>query len=173
MEENKTIKLKSLVDGKSIEILQKAIERSEILKGMAQDYPDSSELEVKSVSSDDLLKIKEYLEHYIKEEPKEVERPLRSKDFKECVNEFDYQFISKLENYDKLKSLILSANFLNIKPLINLAFNDFGGSISPISNKLSFNSINFSSILTLSDLLLNKYFIKSDLDLFSGIFETI
>ena len=58
MEENKTIKLKSLVDGKSIEILQKAIERSEILKGMAQDYPDSSELEVKSVSSDDLLKIK-------------------------------------------------------------------------------------------------------------------
>ena len=136
MEENKTIKLKSLVDGKSVEILREAIERSEILKGMAQDYPDSSELEVKSVSSDDLLKIKEYLEHYIKEEPKEVERPFRSKDFKECVNEFDYQFISKLENYDKLKSLILSANFLNIKPLINLLSANIAHKIKGINTSM-------------------------------------
>ena len=136
MEENKTIKLKSLVDGKSVEILREAIERSEILKGMAQDYPDSSELEVKSVSSDDLLKIKEYLEHYVKEEPKEVERPLRSKDFKECVNEFDYQFVSKLENYDKLKSLILSANFLNIKPLINLLSANIAHKIKGINTSM-------------------------------------
>ena len=106
MEGDKKINLKTELDGKIIEISIKALERSEILKGMLQDYPDSPELLVKNVKGDDLLKIKEYLEHYEKEEPKEVERPLKSKDFKECVNEFDYQFVSKIANYDEL----LSAN---------------------------------------------------------------
>ena len=120
MEGDKIIKIKTEIDGKIIELSVKAAERSEIFKGMLQDYPDSPELTVKNVRGDDLLKIKEYLEHYKNEEPKEVDRPLKSKDFKECVNEFDYQFVSKIGNYDELKNLILSANFLNIKPLINL-----------------------------------------------------
>ena len=120
MDDIKIIKIKTEIDGKIIELSKKAAERSEIIKGMLQDYPDSPELLVKNVKGDDLIKIKEYLEHYEKEEPKEVDRPLKSKDFKECVNEFDYQFVSKIGNYDELKNLILSANFLNIKPLINL-----------------------------------------------------
>ena len=146
MEGDKKINLKTELDGKIIEISIKALERSEILKGMLQDYPDSPELLVKNVKGDDLLKIKEYLEHYEKEEPKEVERPLKSKDFKECVNEFDYQFVSKIANYDELKNLILSANFLNIKPLINLLAANIAHKIKGINTSTIRNTFNIKEL---------------------------
>ena len=81
-----------------------------------------------------------------KEEPKEVERPLRSKDFKECVNEFDYQFVSKIENYDELKNLILSANFLNIKPLINLLSANIAHKIKGINTSTIRNTFNIKEL---------------------------
>ena len=146
MEGEKKINIKTEIDGKIIELSNKAAERSEILKGMLQDYPDSPELTVKNVRGDDLLKIKEYLEHYKNEEPKEVERPLKSKDFKECVNEFDYQFVSKIGNYEELKNLILSANFLNIKPLINLLSANIAHKIRGINTSTIRNTFNIKEL---------------------------
>ena len=146
MEDNKIIKLKTEIDGKTMEISKKAAEKSEILKGMIEDYPDSPELLVKNIKGDDLIKIKEYLEHYENEEAKEVERPLKSKDFKECVNEFDYQFVSKIENYDELKNLILSANFLNIKPLINLLSANIAHKIKGINTSTIRNTFNIKEL---------------------------
>ena len=146
MDDNKIIKIKTEIDGKIIELSKKAAERSEIIKGMLQDYPDSPELLVKNVKGDDLIKIKEYLEHYEKEEPKEVDRPLKSKDFKECVNEFDYQFVSKIGNYDELKNLILSANFLNIKPLINLLSANIAHKIKGINTSTIRNTFNIKEL---------------------------
>ena len=146
MEGEKKINIKTEIDGKIIELSSKAAERSEILKGMLQDYPDSPELTVKNVRGDDLLKIKEYLEHYKNEEPKEVERPLKSKDFKECVNEFDYQFVSKIGNYEELKNLILSANFLNIKPLINLLSANIAHKIRGINTSTIRNTFNIKEL---------------------------
>ena len=114
------IRLRSLVDQSVVEISRKSTEKSELLKGLLNDYPDSPELGVKMVNGKALEKIKEYFEHYENEEPKEVERPFKSKDLKECLSEFDYKFVSSLENNDELKNLILAANFMNIKSLINL-----------------------------------------------------
>ena len=116
---NKEIKLRT-DDGKVVELSKKAAERSEILKGMIEDYPDESELQVKNIKGDALIKIKEYLEHYEETEPKEVPKPLKSNDFKECVDEWDYNFIGKIDDNDTLENLILAANFLNIKPLLIL-----------------------------------------------------
>ena len=116
---NKLVKIRT-EDGKVVELSKKAAERSEILKGMIEDYPDDPELHIKSVKGDALLKIKEYLEHYEVSEPKEVTKPLKSNDFKECVDEWDYDFIGKVEDNEVLENLILAANFLNIKPLLIL-----------------------------------------------------
>ena len=116
---NKTIKVLS-EDGKVVELSKKAAEKSEILKGMIEDYPDDTELQVKSIKGDALIKIKEYLEHYEELEPKEVPKPLKSADFKECVDEWDYNFIGKVDDNETLENLILAANFLNIKPLLIL-----------------------------------------------------
>ena len=116
---NKEIKLRS-EDGKIVELSKKAAEKSEILKGMIEDYPDDTEIQVKSVKGEALIKIKEYLEHYEEIPPKEVSKPLKSNDFKECVDEWDYNFIGKIDDNDTLENLILAANFLNIKPLLIL-----------------------------------------------------
>ena len=116
---SKTIKVRT-DDGKVVELSKKAVERSEILKGMIEDYPDESELQVKNIKGDALIKIKEYLEHYEETEPKEVPKPLKSNDFKECVDEWDYNFIGKVDDNETLENLILAANFLNIKPLLIL-----------------------------------------------------
>ena len=116
---NKVVKIRT-EDGKLVELSKKASESSEILKGMIEDYPDDPELQVKSVKGDALIKIKEYLEHYEDSEPKEVTKPLKSNDFKECVDEWDYGFIGTVEDNEVLENLILAANFLNIKPLLIL-----------------------------------------------------
>ena len=116
---NKEIKLRS-EDGKIVELSKKAAEKSEILKGMIEDYPDDTEIQVKSVKGEALIKIKEYLEHYEEIPPKEVSKPVKSNDFKECVDEWDYNFIGKIDDNDTLENLILAANFLNIKPLLIL-----------------------------------------------------
>ena len=116
---NKTIKVVS-EDGKVVELSKKAAEKSEILKGMIEDYPDDTELQVKSVKGDALVKIKEYLEHYEETEPKEIHKPLKGTDFKDCVDEWDYNFIGKVDDNETLENLILAANFLNIRPLLIL-----------------------------------------------------
>ena len=114
------IKVRSQVDQSVIEITKNSAKRSEILKGLLNDYPDSTELTINEVNGKALEKIQEYLDHYDNKEPKEVQRPFKSKILKECLNEFDYNFVSNVENYDDLKNLLLAANFMHIKPLINL-----------------------------------------------------
>ena len=120
MEElNEMIKVKSELDGFEIDLIKKAANNSVVLKGLIEDFPNDEVLPIR-VNKDALLKIKEYLEHYKDEKPKEIETPLKSSELKECVDEWDYNFIGKEENIEVLENLILAANVLDIKPLLNL-----------------------------------------------------
>ena len=106
-------------DGKKVEISNKAVQRSVLVKGIIEDYPDDAEVPLNNVKSDILNKIKEYLEHYENTEPKEIERPLPSQNFKECVDEWDNNYIDV--DLDLIFELILGANYMDIKPLLELA----------------------------------------------------
>ena len=66
-----------------------------------------------------MKKIKDYLEHYENEEPKNIERPLPSQNFKECVDEWDFKYIDV--DLELTFELILGANYMDIKPLLELA----------------------------------------------------
>ena len=119
-DENQMIKLKT-DDGNILEISMKAAKRSQIIKNMIEaDQEKTNEYDIKKVDFNSLKKIKEYLEHYESIEPKAIPKPMRNADFKECVDEWDYNFIGKEENIEILLNLINSANFLDIKPLIDL-----------------------------------------------------
>ena len=61
----------------------------------------------------------EYLEYYKDEEPKEIERPLPSSNFLECVDKWDFDFMDI--DLDLIFEIILAANYLDIKPLVELA----------------------------------------------------
>ena len=106
-------------DSEKIEVSAKAVQRSVLVKGIIEDYPDDAEVPLNNVKSKTLKKIKEYLEHYENEEPKEIERPLPSQNFKECVGEWDYNFIEL--DLDDTFEIILGANYMDIKPLLELA----------------------------------------------------
>jgi S-phase kinase-associated protein 1 len=117
MDNSKIITLVSS-DGDKLQISEKAASRSQLLKGMIDLYQDDPEIPLK-VKSHILQKIIAYLEYYKDAEPKEIEKPLPSNNFNECVEAWDYQFID-LE-LDLIFEIILAANYMDIKPLMELA----------------------------------------------------
>ena len=117
MDGEKTIKVKSS-DGKVIELSTKAASKSKLLSGVIQDYPEDSEFPLNKINGATLEKVKEYLVHYQDSEPRQIEKPL-PKDFKDCVDEWDYKFIG--DDNDQILALIFAANFMDIKPLLDLA----------------------------------------------------
>lgn len=67
-----------------------------------------------------LKKVLEYCEHYWNSTPKEIKKPLISKELCENgVEEWDAKFI-ELDKMDDLIDLIVAANFLDIEGLVNL-----------------------------------------------------
>ena len=132
MEVDITIKVISS-DGKEIEMSKKAASKSNILKGIMEDYPDNTEFPLNNVTSPILEKIKEYLEHYKDKEPEKIEIPLKSNNFKECVSEWDYNYLG--ENIDLIFDLINASNFMDIKSLYELASAKLGSKIKGISSE--------------------------------------
>jgi S-phase kinase-associated protein 1 len=118
MENQKTITFVSS-DGEKFQINEIAARRSQLIKGVIDDFPDDPEVPLHNVKSNILEKIIKYLEYYKDNEPREIERPLSSGNFNECVDAWDFQFID-LE-LDQIFELILSANYMDIKPLMELA----------------------------------------------------
>ena len=117
MDGEKTIKVKSS-DGKVIELSTKAASKSKLLNGIIEDFPEDSEFPLKNINGATLEKVKEYLVHYQDSEPRQIEKPLQ-KDFKDCVDEWDYKFIG--DDNTQILSLISAANFMDIRPLLDLA----------------------------------------------------
>ena len=117
MDIEKTIKVKSS-DGKVIELSTKAASKSKLLSGVIQDYPEDSEFPLNKINGATLEKVKEYLSHYQDSEPRQIEKPL-PKDFKDCVDEWDYKFIG--DDNTQILAIIFAANFMDIKPLLDLA----------------------------------------------------
>ena len=106
-------------DGEKMQISAKAAQRSQLVKGIIEDYPDDAEVPLNNVKSGILKKIKEYLEHYQDSDPKEIERPLASQNYQDCVDAWDFEFINI--ELDTIFEIILAANYMDIKPLLELA----------------------------------------------------
>ena len=106
-------------DGEKLQVTSKAAQRSQLVKGIIEDYPDDAEVPLNNVKSNILKKIKEYLDHYQDSEPKEIERPLASQNYQECVDPWDFEFINV--DLDLIFEIILASNYMDIKPLLELA----------------------------------------------------
>ena len=132
MDGDKTIKVRSN-DGVVEELTNKAAERSTLLKGVIEDYPENSEFPLNNVNAKTLKKIKEYLDHYKDKDPKPVERPLKSLNFKECVDEWDYNFLDL--DIDSLFELVNGANYMDIKPLLEILSAKIGCKIKNITTE--------------------------------------
>jgi S-phase kinase-associated protein 1 len=118
MDGSKTITLVSS-DGEKHNISEKAAKRSHLIRGIIEDYPDDPEVPLHNVKGNILQLIIKYLEYYKDSDPKEIERPLPTNNFNECIDSWDFQFID-LE-LDVIFEIVLAANYMDIKPLMELA----------------------------------------------------
>ena len=106
-------------EGEKMQISIKAAQRSQMIKRIIDDFPNETEIPLNNVKSNILKKIKEYLDHYQDTDPKEIERPLASQNYQECVDPWDFEFINV--DLDLIFEIILASNYMDIKPLLELA----------------------------------------------------
>ena len=131
MEENEEIQISSC-EGNIYKISKKAAMRSGIIKGMIDDFPDDISFPMKSIKGNILEKIKEYLMHYKDEEPQKIEIPLKSNNFSECINNWDFNFLGN--DIDIIFDLLEAANYMDTKPLHELVSAYLGSNIRGINS---------------------------------------
>ena len=93
--------------------------KSNLLKGLFQDYEDS-EIPIPDIRGDILKIVIEYLEHYATTEPKEIIKPLPSNNLSDVTDEWDVAFLNKID-LDATFDLINAANYMDIKSLLDLS----------------------------------------------------
>jgi S-phase kinase-associated protein 1 len=115
----KTITLISL-DGQKVEIDDKSCGKSNLLKGLIQDYTADSDIPMPDIKGDVLKKVVEYLTHYRETEPAEIPKPLPSANLLDIIEQWDVNYINSVDldtNFD----IINAANYMDIKPLLDLS----------------------------------------------------
>ena len=143
MEVEEEIQIRSK-EGTIYKITKKAAMRSGILKGMMEDYPDDATFPMKNIKGNILEKIKDYLMHYENEEPQEITIPLKSNNFSECVNAWDYNFLGN--DFDVVLELLTAANYLDIKPLYELISAFLGSNIRGINSNNIFKDFEIDEL---------------------------
>ncbi len=103
---------------------------SELVKSMMDDNDDddddddddenekSTEIPLPNVKSEVLRKVIEFCEHHLAEPMTEIEKPLKSQNMADVVQKWYADFVD-LEQV-LLFELILAANYMDIKPLLDL-----------------------------------------------------
>lgn len=95
---------------------------SELVKSMIDENDDDdevTEIPLPNVKAAILTKVLEFCKHYKKTEPmNEIEKPLKSSEMSEVVQKFYAEFVNVEQPV--LFELILAANYMDIKPLLDL-----------------------------------------------------
>merc|ERR1719197_267623 len=105
-------------DQKEFEVPRDVAMMSELVKTMWEGDKSEKKIPLQNVKSAVLEKVIEYMTFHNKNPPKEIEKPLKSANMREVVNEWDAQFVEV--DQETLFELILSANYMDIKPLLDL-----------------------------------------------------
>jgi S-phase kinase-associated protein 1 len=135
-------------EGETFEVAQDVVKLSEIVKVMCDDNADEDDEDTKDfplpmVKSAVLAKVIEFMKHYKEEPMSEIEKPLKSSNMQEVVQDWYAQFINVEQ--ETLFELILAANYMDIKPLLDLTCATVASLIkgkTPEEIRKTFNIIN-------------------------------
>ena len=87
---------------------------------MIDDTGTEEEIPLPNVKFAILKKVMEYCEKHRNDNPPEIEKPLKTSNLSDLVDAYDAKFID-LENLEELFEIILAANYLDIKSLLDLS----------------------------------------------------
>ena len=119
--------------------------RSNLIKNMLEDANPDEEIPLPNISAPILTFVLEYLDHYADQAttPPEIEKPLKTANLVELVPQWDFAFVDK--GHEVLFELILAANYLDVKGLLDLAAAKVASMIkgkSPDEIRRTFNIVN-------------------------------
>eukprot|EP01039_Chlorochromonas_danica_P003851 gene3851-4208_t len=143
--DNRTVHLVSQ-EGESFDVPLEVAKMSELAKTMIdedQDDEEAQEIPLPNVKSSILAKVIEFAHHYRQEPMNEIEKPLKSAQMSEVVQEWYANFVSI--DQEILFELILAANYMDIKPLLDLTCATVASLIkgkSPEEIRKQFNIVN-------------------------------
>jgi len=119
-ESNATVNLISK-EGDQFPVPRGVANMSELVKSMMDDDEDedeTKEIPLPNVKAQVLRKVIEFCEHHLEEPMTEIEKPLKSQNMADVVQQWYATFVD-LEQV-LLFELILAANYMDIKPLLDL-----------------------------------------------------
>ena len=107
-------------DGEVVEVEKDVAKKCMLLKGQIEDNEDNEEdIPLPQVKKAILEKIIVYCKYITQNAPPEIDKPLRSNQLSDVVNEWYADYVNVEQ--ELLFELILAANFLDIKSLLELA----------------------------------------------------
>ena len=108
----------STMDGESVEVDKEIACKSILVRGIIDDAGIDDEIPLPSVKKAILEKIIEYCTQIHNNSPPEIDKPLRSNNLGDVVNEWYANFVNI--DQETLFELILAANYMDIKSLLEL-----------------------------------------------------
>jgi S-phase kinase-associated protein 1 len=105
-------------ENESFPVPRKIACMSELVKTMAEGDANETNIPLPNVKGAILEKVIEYMTYHNDNPPKEIEKPLKSAIMTEVVSKWDAQFVEV--GQETLFELILAANYMDIKPLLDL-----------------------------------------------------
>ena len=116
--ENESLTLESQ-DKERFDVAKKVAIMSELVKTVADGDPDETTIPLPNVKGSVLSKVIKYMTYHESNPAKEIEKPLKSGNMAEVVSKWDADFVNV--DQELLFELILAANYMDIKPLLDLA----------------------------------------------------
>jgi len=107
-------------EGETFEISLENAKMSELVNTMIdeEDEDETQEIPLPGVKSTILAKIVEFMNHYKVDPMTEITKPIKSNIMSEVVQEWYANFVNV--DQEELFELILAANFMDIRPLLDL-----------------------------------------------------
>jgi len=133
-------------EGESFDVTIVVAQMSNLVKEMLVEDGDSEDIQeipLPNVKSAILAKVIEYCKHHVEEAMTEFDKPLASENLHELVQEFYANFIDVEQ--EMLFNLTLAANYLDIKPLLDLCSAKIASYIknkTPEQIRINFNITN-------------------------------
>lgn len=91
---------------------------SELVKTMSEGDAEEKEIPLPNVKGEVLKKVVQYMKYHADNPAKSIEKPLKSPNMAEVVSQWDADFVDV--DQELLFELILAANYMDIKPLLDL-----------------------------------------------------
>jgi len=102
----------------SLEVEKAVAMQSELVKTMWEGDRGADQIPLPNVKQRTLSKVGEFMVYHHNNPSKEIEKPLKSANMHEVVPEWDANFVET--DQETLFELILAANYMDIKPLLDL-----------------------------------------------------